>query len=149
MADRIINSMKTEFDGRSINEGFARTAVAAFAAQTDPSVAVIADLKTAVSEAVTNAIVHGYAGIDDKGGCPIYIQCRLYENGKLVVKIRDKGKGIENVAEAMQPLFTTDEGGERSGMGFTIMESFTDKIRVKSKPMKGTTVVLEKRLKGH
>ena len=148
MLDKVINTMKTEFDARSINESFARTAVAAFAAQCDPSIAVIADIKTVVSEAVTNAIVHGYAGQEDKGSCPIYIQCRLTENGKISIKIKDKGRGIEDIKTAMQPLYTTDDGGERSGMGFTIMESFTDKIKVKSKLGKGTTVVLEKRLTG-
>ncbi len=146
MAERIINTMKTEFDARSVNEGFARTAVAAFALQCDPSIAVIADLKTVVSEAVTNAIVHGYAGIEDKGKCPIYIFCKLSESGRITVKIKDRGRGIEDIKAAMQPLYTTDEGGERSGMGFTIMESFTDRIRVSSKPNKGTTVILEKRL---
>lgn len=148
MADRTINTMKTEFDARSVNEAFARSAVAAFAAQCDPSIAVIADIKTVVSEAVTNAIVHGYAGREDKGNCPIYIHCKLSESGKLVVKIKDKGRGIEDIETAMQPLYTTDEGGERSGMGFTIMQSFTDGIKVKSKIGKGTTVILEKRLTG-
>ena len=148
MADKIINSMKIEFDSRSSNESFARSAVAAFAAQCDPSIAVIADIKTVVSEAVTNAIVHGYAGQENKAICPIYIQCKLTEHSKLLIKIKDKGKGIEDIKTAMQPLYTTDEGGERSGMGFTIMESFTDSIKVKSKPQKGTTVMLEKRLRG-
>lgn len=148
MADKTVNTMKTEFDARSINEGFARTAVAAFASQCDPSIAVIADIKTVVSEAVTNAIVHGYAGREDKSDCPIYIQCRLTESGKLTIKIKDKGKGIEDIETAMQPLYTTDEGGERSGMGFTIMQSFTDGIKVRSKLGKGTVLVLEKRLIG-
>ena len=147
MTEKAINTMKIEFDARSINEGFARSAVAAFAAQCDPSVGVIADIKTVVSEAVTNAIVHGYAGQENKILCPIYIYCKLFENGKISIKIKDKGKGIEDIKTAMQPLYTTDEGGERSGMGFTIMESFTDSIKVKSKPLKGTTVILEKRLK--
>lgn len=148
MADRIVNTMKTEFDARSVNEGFARTAVAAFAVQCDPSIAVITDIKTVVSEAVTNAIVHGYAGREDKGECPIYIVCKLTEKGRLIIKIKDKGRGIEDVETAMQPLYTTDEGGERSGMGFTIMQSFTDGIKVRSKPGKGTAVTLEKRLNG-
>lgn len=148
MADKIINSMKTEFLAKSVNERYARTAIAAFASQCDPSVAVIADLKTAVSEAVTNCIVHGYAHIDDKSLCVIYIQCRLTDKGKLTIKIKDKGKGIDDVSAAMQPLYTTDTDGERSGMGFTIMESFTDSIKVKSRPNRGTTVILEKRLIG-
>lgn len=148
MADRIVNSMKTEFCAKSVNEGFARSAVAAFAAQCDPTIAIIADIKTVVSEAVTNAIVHGYAGFENKNECPIYIFCKLYENGKLCIKIKDKGHGIEDVDAAMQPLYTTDTDGERSGMGFTIMQSFTDGIRVRSKMGKGTVVTLEKRLKG-
>ena len=148
MADRIVNSMKTEFCAKSVNEGFARSAVAAFAAQCDPTIAIIADIKTVVSEAVTNAIVHGYAGFENKNECPIYIFCKLYENGKLCIKIKDKGRGIEDVDAAMQPLYTTDTDGERSGMGFTIMQSFTDGIRVRSKMGKGTVVTLEKRLKG-
>ena len=147
MADRVINSMKTEFCARSVNEAFARTCVAAFASQADPSISVIADIKTVVSEAVTNAIVHGYSGIEDKQGSMIYINCKLTESGRLIIKIKDKGRGIENVKAAMQPLFTTDLENERSGMGFTIMESFTDKIKVKSKIGKGTIVVLEKRLR--
>lgn len=148
MADKTANTMKIVFDARSINESFARTAVASFAAQSDPSIAVIADIKTVVSEAVTNAIVHGYAGCEDKCDCPIYISCKLTENGKLTIKIKDKGAGIDDVEAAMQPLYTTDTDGERSGMGFTIMQSFTDGIKVKSKSGKGTTVVLEKRLNG-
>lgn len=147
MAEKIINTMKTEFDARSVNEAFARSAVALFAAQADPNIGVIADIKTVVSEAVTNAIVHGYANISDRSKCPVYIQCKLTESGRITIKIKDKGRGIEDVKTAMQPLYTTDEGGERSGMGFTIMENFTDRIRVISKPNKGTTVVLEKRLK--
>ncbi len=148
MSEKVINGMKIEFEARSVNEGFARTAVALFASQADPSVAVIADIKTVVSEAVTNAIVHGYANYEDKSRCPIYIQCKLTEGGRLIIKIKDKGKGIESIESAMQPLYTTDESGERSGMGFTIMESFTDKIKVSSKQFKGTTVTLEKRLRG-
>ncbi len=148
MKDEYVNSMKIEFEARSVNEAFARSAVAAFAAQKDPSVAVIADIKTVVSEAVTNAIVHGYYGRDDKESCKIYIACRLSERGRLYISIKDKGRGIEDLDTAMQPLYTTDEGGERSGMGFTIMESFTDRMKVKSAPNKGTTVILEKRLSG-
>ncbi len=148
MKEKIVNFMKIEFDARSINEGFARTSVAAFAAQWDPSIAVISDIKTVVSEAVTNSIVHGYAGCDDKSKCPIYIVCKLNENGNINIKIKDKGRGIEDVSTAMQPLYTTDVGGERSGMGFTIMQSFTDRIKVSSKIGKGTTVILEKRLTG-
>lgn len=148
MADKVINTMKTEFCAKSVNEGFARTAVASFAAQCDPSIAIIADIKTVVSEAVTNAIVHGYAGFENKQECPIYIVCRLFKSGRLTIRIKDKGRGIEDVEAAMEPLYTTDTDGERSGMGFTIMQSFTDGIKVKSKPNRGTTVTLEKRLSG-
>jgi stage II sporulation protein AB (anti-sigma F factor) len=148
MGDKIINNMKMEFDARSVNEAFARTAVAAFAAQSDPSVAVITDIKTVVSEAVTNAIVHGYASRDDKSDCPIYIYCKLNDKNRLTIKIKDKGNGIEDVDAAMQPLYTTDTDGERSGMGFTIMQSFTDGIKVKSRLGRGTVVTLEKRLNG-
>lgn len=148
MSDKIVNVMKIEFPAKSVNESFARSAVSAFAAQCDPSIAVIADIKTVVSEAVTNAIVHAYAGVDNKNDCMIYILCKITENGKLTVRIKDKGRGIEDVQTAMQPLYTTDTDGERSGMGFTIMQSFTDNIRVRSKPDKGTVVTLEKRLRG-
>ncbi len=146
MADKVINTMKTEFIAKSVNESFARSMVASFASIADPSIAVIADLKTAVSEAVTNSIVHGYADREDKQNCLIYIQCKMLESGKLIVRIKDKGCGIPDVKTAMQPLYTTDTDGERSGMGFTIMQSFTDGIRVRSDIGKGTTVTLEKRL---
>ncbi len=148
MSDKIINSMKAEFCAKSVNEAFARTAVAAFAGQCDPSIGTIADIKTVVSEAVTNAIVHGYADFENKEDCKIYINCRITMNGKIIIRIKDKGKGIEDIRAAMQPLYTTDTEGERSGMGFTIMESFTDGMKVYSKIGKGTTVTLEKRLKG-
>lgn len=146
MADKVINTMKTEFVAKSINESFARSMIASFASIADPSVAVIADLKTAVSEAVTNSIVHGYAEREDKHNCLIYIQCKMLESGRLIIRIKDKGCGIPDVHTAMQPLYTTDTDGERSGMGFTIMQSFTDGIRVKSVIGRGTTVTLEKRL---
>ena len=141
-----LNRMKIEFPSRSSNEGFARSAVAAFAAQLDPTLDELGDIKTAVSEAVTNSIVHGYSGVEDKSLCPIYIPCRLFESGRLVIRIKDRGRGIEDIETAMQPLFTTDLDGERSGMGFTVMKSFTDGIKVHSRLGKGTTVTLEKRL---
>lgn len=143
---KCINSMKIEFIAKSANESFARSAVAAFAAQYDPSVAVIADLKTVVSEAVTNCIVHGYSAAEDISLCPIYIDCKITEGNLLKIKIKDKGRGIEDIKTAMQPLYTTDTENERSGMGFTIMQSFTDGIRVRSAVGKGTTVLLEMRL---
>ena len=134
-----INEMKVAFLSRSANEGFARATVAAFVAQLDPTVDELADLRTAVSEAVTNAIVHGYP---DRLGV-ITLAVKLFEGGKIQVQVRDKGRGIPDVEKAMRPLFTTG-GEERSGLGFTVMESFTDRLRVKSAPDKGTTVTLEK-----
>ncbi|MBQ7971546.1 MAG: anti-sigma F factor [Clostridia bacterium] len=137
------NQMRITFLSRSANEGFARIAVAAFAAQLDPTVEEISEIKTAVSEAVTNAIVHGYA---DRLGA-INISGRLYHNGKLVLNIKDRGKGIEDIAQAMEPLFTTGNAEERSGMGFTVMEAFMDKVKVTSKMGMGTTVTLTKYIK--
>lgn len=138
--------MKIEFCAKSVNEAFARLAVSAFASVADPSVAVIADIKTIVSEAVTNSIVHAYAQAEDKSLCPIYIQCKITESNRLIIKIKDKGCGISDVKAAMEPLYTTDTDGERSGMGFTVMQSFCDGVKVKSAINKGTTVTLEKRL---
>ena len=134
------NQIRLSFLSRSANEGFARVAVAAFAAQLDPTVEEISEIKTAISEAVTNCIVHGYG--DALG--TITINGRLYEGGKLVLSIKDKGRGIADIPQAMEPLFTTGDEAERSGMGFTIMETFMDKIRVTSKPGIGTTVTLTK-----
>ena len=137
-----VNEMKLVFASRSANESYARVAVAAFAAQLDPTIEEINDIKTAVSEAVTNCIVHGYR---DKIGM-IFLTVKLFEEGKISIKIRDSGCGIENVEQAMEPLFTT-AGEERAGLGFAVMESFMDKLTVRSKPGKGTTVSMEKRLK--
>ena len=134
-----INETKVTFLSRSANEGFARAAVAAFAAQLDPAVDELADLRTAVSEAVTNAIVHGYP---DRLGM-VTLTVKLFENGKIQVQVKDKGRGIPDVAKAMEPLYTTG-GEERSGLGFSVMESFTDRVRVRSAVGKGTTVTLEK-----
>ena len=133
------NEMKVTFLSRSANEGFARAVVAAFAAQLDPAVDELADLRTAVSEAVTNAIVHAYP---DRLGA-ITLTMRLFENGKIQVQVKDKGRGIPDVDKAMEPLYTTG-GEERSGLGFSVMESFTDRLRVRSAEGKGTTVTMEK-----
>lgn len=134
-----INEMKVTFPSRSANEGFARAVVASFLSQLDPAVDELSDLRTAVSEAVTNCIVHAYRNtIGD-----ITVQMRLYENGRAVVKVRDRGCGIENVEQAMEPLFTTG-GDDRSGLGFSVMESFTDRLKVTSRKGKGTVVTLEK-----
>ncbi len=136
-----INEVKITVPSRSANESYVRVAVAALAAQLDPTVEELGDLKTAVSEAVTNCIVHAYP--DTIG--PIYITVRLYPDGVIQVRIRDKGCGIEDVSKAMEPLFTTG-GEERAGLGFAVMESFSDKLKVRSTKGKGTTVTLEKHI---
>ena len=129
------------FSSRSANEGFARAAAACFAARLDPTLDELADIKTAVSEAVTNAIVHAYP--DCLG--TVTLRLRLFEGGELEVQVKDRGVGISNVEQARTPLFTTGNE-ERSGMGFTIMESFMDHLRVRSAPGKGTTVTMKKRI---
>ncbi len=137
----IINKFSMTMLSRSANEGFARAAVAAFAAQLDPTLEEISDIKTAVSEAVTNCIVHAYPERLGK----IYISGEITDTNVIKIKIRDKGLGIANVEMAMQPLFTT-LGGERSGLGFAVMESFMDSISVRSCVDKGTTVILTKKI---
>ncbi|HZJ78667.1 MAG TPA: anti-sigma F factor [Clostridia bacterium] len=138
-----MNVMKLEIESRSINESFARVTASTFVAQLDPTVEEISDIKTAVSEAVTNCIVHAYPISVGK----IYIWAGLYENGKVRIRIRDRGCGIIDVKQAMEPLFTT-LGGERAGLGFAVMESFMDKIKVRSKVGSGTTITLEKTIRG-
>lgn len=135
-----INEMKLSFESRSCNESFARSAVAAFIAVLDPNMEEISDIKTAVSEAVTNCIVHGYRD----GIGIIYIHVKIFEGAKVSITIRDKGCGIGDIKKAMEPLYTTCETGERAGLGFSIMESFMDRLKVRSKPGKGTSVTLEK-----
>lgn len=134
-----VNQAQISFPSHSVNEGFGRAAVAAFLAQLDPTVADLADMRTAVSEAVTNAIVHGYR---DKQGM-VYISVKIFEGGKAVVRVRDKGCGIADVRQAMEPLFTTG-GEERAGLGFAVMQSFCDSVRVTSAVGRGTTVTLTK-----
>lgn len=134
-----INEMTLNILSRSSNESFARIAISAFVSQLDPTIDELADIKTAVSEAVTNCIVHGYK---NKIGV-IYISAKIFENGKVTIKIRDKGCGIDDIDKAMEPLFTT-AGSERAGLGFAVMQSFMDRVKVTSKPDKGTTVTLEK-----
>ena len=138
---KTMNYITLEFRSRSSNEGFARTAVACFAAQMDPTLGELEDIKTAVSEAVTNAIVHGYPNVLGK----VLVKAKICEGNVLEVSVKDRGRGIPDVEKARQPMFTTG-GEERSGMGFTIMESFMDHIAVKSVPGKGTTVTLRKKL---
>ena len=134
-----LNYIKLEFPSRSCNEAFARTAAAAFAAQLDPTLEELGDVKTAVSEAVTNAIVHAYP--DSIGR--ISMRLRIMEGKLLEISVRDWGRGIDNVEQAMTPLYSTG-GEERSGMGFTIMGSFMDRLRVRSVPGKGTTVTMQR-----
>ena len=138
---RMENYVTLEFLSRSSNEGFARVAAAGFAAQLDPTLDELGDIKTAVSGAVTNAIVHGYP--DQLG--KIVMKLKLLENNTLEITVRDWGKGIEDIQQARQPLFTTG-GEERSGMGFTIMESFMDRLTVKSTSGRGTTVTMRRRI---
>ena len=135
------NYMTLEFPSKSANESFARAAVACFAAQLDPNLEELNDSKTAVSEAVTNCIVHAYP--DEIG--TIWLKARILKNNVLELVVKDKGKGIENVEEARQPMFTTG-GAERSGMGFTIMENFMHELRIVSKPGKGTTVTMKRKI---
>ena len=135
------NYIRLEFPSRSSNESCARAAAAAFAAQLDPTLEELGDLRTAVSEAVTNAIVHAYP--DSIGR--ILLRLRIPEENTLEITVRDWGRGIEDVEKAMRPLYTTG-GEERSGMGFTIMSSFMDKLRVRSVPGRGTTVTMRKQL---
>ena len=142
--EQIQNEMRIKLPSLSVNESVARAVVAAFCAQLDPSTSELADIKCVVSEAVTNCIVHGYK---DTVGI-IYIAVVLYKSGLVRIEIRDKGVGIEDVKQAREPLFTTDAASERSGMGFTVMESFSDRIRVSSKVGEGTKVGIYKRLRG-
>jgi stage II sporulation protein AB (anti-sigma F factor) len=137
-----MNELKMKIPALSVNEGACRAIVAAFCAQLDPNIEELADIKCAVSEAVTNCIVHAYAG---RGGV-IYITVGLYENREVCIQIRDRGCGIPDVREAMRPLYTTDTTGERSGMGFSVMESFMTRLRVSSAVGRGTRIVMWKQL---
>ena len=141
MKTKAANEVTLEFPSRSSNEGFARSAAACFAAQMDPTLNELEDIKTAVSEAVTNAIVHGYP---DAIGT-VTLKLRVCPGNILELTVKDKGRGIPDVEKARQPMFTTG-GAERSGMGFTIMESFMDQLLVRSLPGRGTTVTMKKKL---
>ena len=137
-----LNYIKFEFPARSVNEGFARASAAAFAAQMDPTMEELGDIKTAVSEAVTNAIVHAYpetVGV-------VQMRLRVLDGNVLEIMVKDRGRGIPDVKQAMEPMFSTG-GEERSGMGFTIMGSFMDGLRVRSAVGRGTTVTMQKRIK--
>jgi stage II sporulation protein AB (anti-sigma F factor) len=135
------NYMILEFPSKSCNEAFARSAVSCFAAQLDPTVEELGDIRTAVSEAVTNAIVHGYP--DELG--IISLRCRILKDNVLDIVIKDRGAGIADVEQARRPMFTTG-GADRSGMGFTIMESFMSNLEISSQPGKGTTVHMRRKL---
>ena len=141
MKPKSINEFHLEFPSRSSNEAFARTAVACFAAQMDPTLGELEDIKTAVSEDVTNAIVHGYPNVLGK----VLVKAKICEGNVLEVSVKDRGRGIPDVEKARQPMFTTG-GEERSGMGFTIMESFMDSLKVRSVAGRGTTVVMKKKI---
>ena len=138
---KYINYLKTEFPSKSANEALARSVVGVFAAQLDPTMEDLGDIKTVVSEAVTNCIVHAYPDCIGK----ILIRCRILEGDRLEIVVRDWGQGIQDVEKARTPLYTTG-GEDRSGMGFTIMESFMDKVTIRSRPGEGTTVVMSRAL---
>lgn len=140
----IKNEMKIEFLSKSSNEAFARIAVAAFASQLDPTIEEIADIKTSVSEAVTNSIIHGYPDFDGI----VKVVTRLTDN-EIEIEVSDNGVGIENIEEAKEPLFTTKSNLERSGMGFTIMENFMDNLKVESISGLGTKITMKKKIKKH
>ena len=137
------NEMQLKILSKSTNESYARVAVAAFFAQLDPTVDEISDIKTAVSEAVTNSIVHAYSNSIGF----IFINAKILDNDLIYIKIRDRGCGIESVEKAIEPMFTTCKTGERSGLGFTVMQNFMDSLKVSSKKDRGTTVILKKKLK--
>lgn len=139
---KVINEMKIDFPSHSSNEGFARAAAGAFIAQLDPTMGELADIKCALSEAVTNCTVHAYP--DSIG--TVTLKIKLREDGTVILTVKDRGCGIENVRRAMEPLFTTGDSGERSGMGFTVMEGFCDSVKVSSSLGKGTVVTLVRRL---
>jgi len=139
---KMLNQVKMTFASRSVNESFSRAALAAFLAQADPTVPQLADIKTAVSEAVTNCIVHAYP--DHIG--PVAMSIAVYPGREVHITVADKGIGIPDIPQAMEPLFTTGNPEERSGLGFAVMQSFMDKVKVSSQPGKGTRVVLTKRL---
>ena len=137
---KTINEMSISFPSKSCNEAFSRSVISAFIMNLDPTINELSDIKTAVSEAVTNCIVHGYRHSDGM----IYIKAKITTENKVIIKIRDKGCGIADVKKAMEPLFTTAPEEERAGLGFAVMKNFCDKVKVKSEPEKGTVVTLEK-----
>ncbi len=141
MKREILNFFEMKIPSKSINEGFARMAVSAFASQTDPTIEQLAEIKTVISEAITNAVVHGY---QNEPGI-IHVKVSLLKEKTLKIVVKDKGVGIPDIHKAMEPLYTTGNA-DRAGMGFTIMQTFTDKLKVVSRPGKGTTLTMEKAL---
>ena len=137
------NKMKLQFSARAENEAFARSAAAAFVACLDPTIEELTEIKTGVSEAVSNSIIHGYGENPDE---MVTLECRIRAGGKVVITVRDEGVGIEDVEKAREPMFTTGKTEERSGMGFTVMESFMDKVEVVSRTGEGTAVTMTKQL---
>ena len=144
---KVVNSFKLTVPALSRNESYCRSIAVAFVAQCDPTIEEIADIKTVISEAVTNCIVHAYKSIEDERKKLIYISCDLFDDSTFRFVIKDKGCGIENIERAMEPLYTTDPENERSGMGLPIMKTFSDTFRVRSAVGKGTTVTFTKRVK--
>jgi stage II sporulation protein AB (anti-sigma F factor) len=144
MKETVLNEYKLQIPARSENEGVARAMICAIASLMDPTLGDLADIRCAVSEAVTNAIVHGYR---NQGGT-VYLTVKLYKGGVIQIEVTDRGCGIADVEEAMRPLYTTDRAGERSGMGFSVMQTFMDSLRVESHLGKGTRVLMRKRLSG-
>lgn len=139
-----LNYFTCNIPAKSVNEGFARGTISAFCAQLDPTVEELCDMKTAISEAVTNCIVHAYAGENDEKKKKILLKAEYFDDGLLSVSIKDYGCGIEDIEKAMQPMYSGSGSEERSGMGFSIMQCFTDKIKVSSKKGRGTCVTLKK-----
>ena len=146
---KIINEMKLRVPAISVNESVCRSAITAFCACSDPTTTELGDIRLALSEAVTNCIVHAYRDLPAGKIGYVYISARIYDNREISIEVADNGCGIEDVECARQPMYTTEEGAEceRSGMGFLVMESFTDSLTVKSKPGRGTTVLMRKFLK--
>ena len=147
--NKYINSFKITLPAKSANEAFSRSLISAFIAQLDPTIEELCDIKTAVSEAVTNCIVHAYTNISDERKKIITPSSFIQDDGLVIVKIHDKGRGIEDIEKALEPMYSGSGSEERSGMGFSIMQCFTDKLIVKSKTGKGTTVTLKKYIGKH
>ena len=141
---KIINEMKLRLPAKSVNESVARSCISAFVAEANPTVEELCDLRCALSEAVTNCIVHAYKGREDIDTCYVYISVRLYESREVSVEVSDNGCGIEDIERARTPMFTTGEPSERCGMGFLVMDNFTDSLTVRSRVGKGTCVLMRK-----